>query len=132
METTLAAEKQLVNVTGQLQLPGSPALTGYEIHMGVSHGPALARPAAVFADGRADGALSDDGQMLATYCHGLFDTPQSLAALLAWAGADLGFVPGITVDPVARREADLNRLADATAAAIDWEKWRAALPGHPW
>ncbi|GBG03179.1 cobyric acid synthase [Azospira sp. I13] len=132
METTLAAEKQLVNVTGQLQLPGSPALAGYEIHMGVSHGPALARPAAVFADGRADGALSDDGQILATYCHGLFDTPQSLAALLAWAGADLGFAPGITVDPVARREADLNRLADATAAAIDWDKWHSALPGHPW
>lgn len=132
LETTLAAEKQLRNVSGRLCLPGDAALAGYEIHMGVSHGPALERPAAIFADGRPDGALSADGQILATYCHGLFDQPEALAALLAWAGTDLGFTPAQTVDPVARREADLNRLADATAAAIDWDKWRAALPGQPW
>ena len=30
-ETTLAAEKQLKNVSGTLNLPGSPAVTGYEI-----------------------------------------------------------------------------------------------------
>ncbi|MDE2584315.1 MAG: cobyric acid synthase [Betaproteobacteria bacterium] len=132
METTLATEKQLINVSGSLCLPGAPRVVGYEIHMGVSHGSALAHPAAHFADGRADGALSEDGQILATYCHGLFDQPEALGALLAWAGKGLGFAPGVTVDPVARREADLDRLADATAAAIHWDKWRAVLPGQPW
>ena len=132
METTLAAEKQLVNVSGTLCLPGTPTLGGYEIHMGVSQGPALERPAARFADGRSDGALSADGQILATYCHGLFDQSKALSALLAWAGNGGDFVPTVTVDPVARREADLNRLADAIEAAIDWHKWRSALPGQPW
>ena len=40
-ETTLAAEKQLRNVSGHLQLPGAPAMAGYEIHMGITHGAAL-------------------------------------------------------------------------------------------
>ncbi|MFN6962048.1 MAG: cobyric acid synthase CobQ, partial [Rhodocyclaceae bacterium] len=84
------------------------------IHMGIGAGPALARPVIRFDDGRVDGALSADGQILGTYCHGLFDHPEALAALLAWAGAQ-DIIP---VDPAARREADLERLADAVEAAL--------------
>jgi cobyric acid synthase len=64
-------------------------VTGYEIHMGVTSGPALARPALWLAHGneaaatRPDGAVSDDGQILGTYVHGLFDAPAALSALLA-------------------------------------------------
>jgi adenosylcobyric acid synthase len=36
--TTLEAEKQLRNVSGHLLLPGRPAMTGYEIHLGVTRG----------------------------------------------------------------------------------------------
>jgi adenosylcobyric acid synthase len=115
METTLEAEKCLENTRGTLALPGAPAAAGYEIHMGVSRGAALDRPALRFADGRGDGALSDDGQILGTYLHGLFDTPAALSALLAWAGA--GDVE--TVDLAARREADLDRLADAIERHLD-------------
>ncbi|MEY2633385.1 MAG: hypothetical protein RIR00_2039, partial [Pseudomonadota bacterium] len=125
VDTTLAAEKQLRNVRGQLTL-GQAALAGYEIHLGVSSGPGLERPAAwLEADGLrwADGARSADDQVLGSYCHGLFDHPEALAALLDWAG-----MRGATaVDFAARREADLNRLADALVAAVDREKWRAAL-----
>jgi adenosylcobyric acid synthase len=84
-ETRLAAEKTLENVAGTLLLPGAAALAGYRIHMGVTRGAALEQPAAMLA-GAPDGALSDDGQILATYCHGLFDSPPALAALLTWAG----------------------------------------------
>jgi adenosylcobyric acid synthase len=127
-ETTLAATKQLRNVQGRLCLPGDPALRGYEIHQGITCGPALERPAALlvddetvlaralepsvaFPDGkvRPDGAFSADGQILGTYCHGLFDHPEALAALLAWAG----LCDARSVDFAARREADLERLADA-------------------
>ena len=122
-ETVLATAKQLANVGGALTLPGAPAMAGYEIHMGVTTGPALARPAVRFADGRDDGVVSEDGQILATYCHGLFDHREAQAALLAWAGAGK-LAP---VDFAARREADLDRLADAVEAAFDWQKLR--LPG---
>ena len=126
-ETTLEAEKQLKNVTGHLALDGDPAMAGYEIHMGITLGPALARPAVRLADGRTDGAISADGRILATYCHGLFDRPEALAALLAWAGA-AGIAP---VDFAARREADLDRLADAVEAALDWDRLRHLLPDCP-
>jgi adenosylcobyric acid synthase len=112
-ETELEPEKQLRNVTGTLALPGAPAVAGYEIHMGVTRGPALARPAAVL-DGKPDGAISEDNAILGSYCHGLFDTPEALSALLGWAG----LAGAQSVDFAARREADLARLADAVAGAM--------------
>ncbi|MGE5467973.1 MAG: cobyric acid synthase [Ignavibacteria bacterium] len=126
-DTTLEAEKQLRNVTGTLALEGAPAMSGYEIHMGTTRGAALERPAVRLDDGRCDGAISADGQILGTYCHGLFEQPPALAALLAWAGA-AGIAP---VDFGARREADIDRLADAVEAALDWERLRPLLPGCP-
>jgi adenosylcobyric acid synthase len=120
-ETTLAAEKQLKNVTGRLKVgagnTAAAAMHGYEIHMGVTRGPALDRPAVILDDGRSDGAISPDNQILGTYCHGLFDHPEALAALLAWAGAK-DIAP---VDLAARREADIDRLADAVDAAFNPE-----------
>jgi adenosylcobyric acid synthase len=127
VETTLESEKQLRNVSGHLALPGQPAMTGYEIHLGVTQGAGLARPAVDLADGRRDGAISADNQVLATYCHGLFDHPQALTALLAWAG----LAESQQVDFAARREADLDRLADSVEAALDWSKLRAAWAGCP-
>jgi adenosylcobyric acid synthase len=115
METTLTAEKRLGIRQGTLNLGDSPAVAGYEIHMGVSCGEALDRPAVRFADGSDDGALSHDGQILGTYLHGLFDAPGALSALLAWAGT--GEVA--TVDLAARRDADLERLADAIERHLD-------------
>ncbi|MCG2575966.1 cobyric acid synthase [Dechloromonas sp. XY25] len=127
VETTLETEKQLRNVSGHLALPGRPAMTGYEIHLGVTRGDGLAAAAVELADGRADGAISADGQVFGTYCHGLFDHPDALTALLAWAG----MTESAQVDFAARREADLDRLADSVEAALDWAKLRAAWPDCP-
>ena len=123
-ETTLESEKQLKNVAGTLNLPGKPTVQGYEIHMGITSGPALGTPAASL-DGTGDGALSADGAILATYCHGLFDAPEALAALLQWAGADIA---DTHFDAAARREADIDRLADAVDQAFRWEKLAGLLP----
>ncbi|RQY44679.1 cobyric acid synthase [Burkholderia stagnalis] len=119
-DTTLQPHKTLKNVTGRLALPGGAAVRGYEIHMGETRGPALAAPALeLTADGasgaHADGALSDDGRILATYVHGLFDAPDACTALLAWAGLDAAE----RIDYPALREASLERLADTFAAHLD-------------
>jgi adenosylcobyric acid synthase len=114
----------LRNVGGHLNLPGAPAVAGYEIHQGVSRNAVPLQAAVNFADGRRDGAISADGQILATYCHGLFDHPEALAAQLAWAGAGTTE----TVDIAARRAADLERLADAVEQALDLERLRQWLP----
>lgn len=125
--TVLAADKQLRQARGTLALPGANAsVAGYEIHLGVTEGPALARPALRLDDGRADGALSDDGQVLATYLHGLFDDPAGCAALLRWAGLD----GADGVDLAALREASLERLADTMAEHLDLAALLAPLrPG---
>ena len=125
VETTLESEKQLRNVSGHLSLPGQPAMTGYEIHLGITRGDGLARAAVQLDGGASDGAISADDQVFATYCHGVFDHPEALTALMAWAG----LAETEQVDFAARREADLDRLADSVEAALDWEKLKALLPG---
>jgi len=111
LDTILTREKRLAQVSGRcLFAPDSEgsAVAGYEIHMGVSGGAALARPAFEI-DGRPEGACSDDGQVLGTYLHGLFDHAAACAALLRWAGLHSAHA----VDATALREASLERIADA-------------------
>ncbi|MCA1858406.1 cobyric acid synthase [Massilia oculi] len=116
IETELAQEKRLAQVGGQARLGSGAAfaLQGYEIHMGVSNGAAMDRPAFLI-DGRSEGACSTDGQVLGTYLHGVFDHPEAGAALLAWAGLQSDYV----VDTAALREASIDRIADATAPVLD-------------
>jgi adenosylcobyric acid synthase len=117
LSTTLTREKRLVRVDGRCVFdPASTgdAVEGYEIHMGVSSGAALARPAFEI-DGRGEGACSSDGQILGSYLHGMFDHPSACAALLRWAGLHSEHA----VDGGALREASLDRIADASAGLLD-------------
>ncbi|UIN19449.1 cobyric acid synthase [Herbaspirillum frisingense] len=124
MHTELTQEKRLLQVSGHCNFnnfgnfgnPGqnNASVRGYEIHMGVSHGAALERPAFVI-EGRGEGAQSADGQLLGSYLHGMFDHPQALAALLAWAGLK----DAAALDLDALREASLERLAEATRPLYD-------------
>jgi len=90
-------------------------VSGYEIHAGVSNGPALEQPAVRLDDGRCDGAISTDGQILGTYLHGLFEEPEACAALLRWAGLEAVH----TVDYHGLRERDIERLADLVETHLD-------------
>ena len=112
--TRLEAEKQLRNVRGRLTLENAE-VSGYEIHAGVTTGPALELPAVQLEDGRCDGARSADGQILGTYLHGVFESPAACSALLRWAG--LHTVQ--TVDYHALRERDIERLADLVENHLD-------------
>ncbi len=111
-DTVLEPEKQLLRVSGKLCATGA-CVSGYEIHCGVSSGPALAQAALDLGD-HGDGALSADGQILGTYVHGIFDEAESLGSLLAWAGLSAP----VDFDYRARQEADLGRLADTVEACF--------------
>ncbi len=113
LQTTLGSGKQLRNVSGRLSL-GDAVVTGYEIHAGVSQGPALNSPA-LHTEHGADGAISTDDQILGTYLHGLFESPAACTSLLAWAG--LREVQPL--DYQALREADIDRLADSVEQHLD-------------
>lgn len=135
-DTVLEPEKQLLRVQGTLLSSAATGVSGatgfsgtkvsgYEIHCGVSSGPALAHSALDLGDHR-DGALSADGQILGSYVHGIFDEADSLASLLGWAGLQ-------EVEPFdyrARQEADINRLADAVEQHF-LPGWLDALAGIP-
>ncbi|AZF27895.1 cobyric acid synthase [Pseudomonas sp. R2-60-08W] len=117
--TTLEQEKQLRNVRGRLLLEDAE-VSGYEIHAGVTSGPALENAAVRLDDGRSDGAQSADGQILGTYLHGLFETPAACSALLRWAGLQ----DVQAVDYHALRERDIERLADLVENHLDTELLR--------
>jgi adenosylcobyric acid synthase len=113
MQTTLTGEKRLAQVSGQCAF-AEASVTGYEIHMGVSNGPALQQPAFII-DGRGEGALSPDGALLGSYLHGMFDAPDACAALLRWAGLH----SDATVDTARLREESLDKIADAARPLYD-------------
>ena len=114
-ETELKPHKQLHQVQGHLLLGAEVVpVSGYEIHAGISRGQALSQPA-IKLQGRYDGVQSDDGQLLGSYLHGLFDRPEALQALLQWAGLS----SPQPLDISAEQERGIERLADAFEQAVD-------------
>ncbi|WP_431687968.1 cobyric acid synthase [Hahella sp. NBU794] len=124
--TTLEPEKQLRRVEGHLWLDDA-SITGYEIHAGVTRCAASQTSAVRLEDGRLDGVVSDDNQVLGLYLHGLFESSQALAALLRWAG--LNEVQHLDYD--ALREADINRLADVVDQYLNWDEIAGFLQIEP-
>ena len=121
VSTTLAHDKQLQQVQGTLLLDNAP-VTGYEIHHGITRGPALQRPLVQLSNGN-DGAISDDDRVIGTYLHGLFDSPPACAALLRWAGLQ----ETLAFDYPRLREAGIERLADAVEQHLDMRQIAALL-----
>jgi adenosylcobyric acid synthase len=126
LETTLESEKQLCNVSGRLLLADEPTISGYEIHAGVTTGPALQQPLVQLTD-NTDGAISQDGQVAGTYLHGLFDSTEACQRLLAWAG----LAEPKTLDYAALREANIERLADSLEAHLNLADIEALLQKEP-
>ncbi len=70
VDTTLAGDKALVEVTGTERASGLK-VRGFEMHIGRTTGADTARPM-LDLDGRPDGAVSADGRVMGTYLHGIF------------------------------------------------------------
>lgn len=136
--TEFKAEKQLRRVTGYLTLQGQNVeVKGYEIHCGESQylGSSIAdKPAPLWLKSEncldeqrdnpfADGCLSDDGQILGTYLHGLFDSPEACQLILRWAGVE----DAQAIDINAIREQQLDRLADVLAEHLDLPQLQTIL-----
>jgi len=121
MSTRLIAGKQLRNVQGVF-LPTQTAIHGYEIHNGISEGPALSRPMLKLGV-RDEGAISEDGQIMGCYLHGLFDSAEAGNAILQWAGLH----GDRAVDYDDHRQKDLDRLADLIEGHLDTERLLSVL-----
>ncbi|WP_067732400.1 cobyric acid synthase [Novosphingobium naphthalenivorans] len=82
-ETVLGPQKALRLVHGTAL---TARFDGYEMHMGETHSAAAAQPFALLDGGRPDGAISHDGKVMGTYCHGLLASGDLRRALLARIG----------------------------------------------
>ena len=119
--TTLAAQKQLLNVSG-IVMDSLVTLRGYEIHAGVSSGPAFERCLFDLGD-HQDGVMSHDQQVLGTYVHGVFDGADMLNYLLQWAGLD-----GVDAfDYQQHQDQEIERLADAVESVLSIETLKGLL-----
>lgn len=85
VETVMAGEKTVRPAQGRCVLSGE-AVSGYEIHMGHTQGPDLARPMLRLDTGN-EGARNQSGRVEGTCLHGLFTNDGWRRAWLARAGA---------------------------------------------
>ena len=121
VETVLSDDKALETVSG-IDIGSGEKIHGYEMHLGLSEGPARASPWVRLDDDRTEGALSPDGRVMGSYLHGIFAADgfrhaflKSLRSGRAHATAyDLRVEE--TLDALAdhlEKHMDLNRLFDA-------------------
>jgi adenosylcobyric acid synthase len=115
VETKLSAAKRLEPARGTT-FDGAP-FSGYEMHMGVTEGPACALPFARLADGTQEGAMSADGRVIGTYVHGLFADDRQRAA---WLGRFSGGPTQVSYE--ASVDAILDRLAAHVEAHVDVDR----------
>lgn len=85
IDTVLTGDKVLEPCRGLT--PGGAPYEGFEMHMGRTTGPGLARPWLRRSDGTGEGAISADGRVFGAYVHRLFDSDPARADLLAGLGA---------------------------------------------
>ena len=111
VETTLSPAKTLRRVHGEAC---GVAIEGYEMHMGETVGPGTTQPFATLQDGARDGAINRDGNVIGSYLHGLFASPDLRSTLLAKVG-----VAGGGRDYAADVDAALDDIAAEFAAHAD-------------
>jgi len=118
VETILGREKVTVQVTGIHRASGSP-IEGYEVHMGRTIRDRGVEP--LFdvqnfgeMDVRTEGAVSDNGRVMGTYVHGVFDSLDFRRCFLNRLRSARGWSP---VEPEA--ETSLDRELDRWAAYVE-------------
>ena len=121
VETYLKAPK--TTTITRFMWQGNPG-RGYEIHMGHTHRSSgssvfqvIERNGVTRSD--QDGSVSNDGRVLGTYIHGMFDTPAILYQWLTQIGLKNIAVPEVS-GPVAR-DRDYDLLAEHFEKHIDVE-----------
>jgi adenosylcobyric acid synthase len=112
IETILGGCKRLAGVDG-IELSSGMPVSGYEMHLGTTTGPDLARPMLRLAGGD-DGCASRDGRVAGCYLHGLFTSDLFRRAFLGVLGAD-------TSEIVYRQhiEETLDALAEHLERSLD-------------
>jgi adenosylcobyric acid synthase len=129
LRTIMRSEKVTRTVAGLLaaetllgQNITMKCVTGYEIHVGETIYEPQARPFAVLegAEAQWDGCVSEDGRVIGSYLHGLFDDDELRHTFVRASRTLFGLSDDIAlIGWKAKREDSLNRLAAEVSKALD-------------
>jgi adenosylcobyric acid synthase len=135
--TTMAGVKTTTQVTGEaLGTPGAGlAVSGYEIHLGVTEVQGPGRPALAITSRNGqpveftDGWVSPEGRVWGVYVHGLFESDAFRRAFLQELrqARGLAAVDGPELSWQAFQEEQLDRLAQEVRRHLDLAKIRALV-----
>ncbi|EMN5860164.1 cobyric acid synthase [Pluralibacter gergoviae] len=122
-KTTTSVEGRMAALSGWLAPASDLPVKGYEIHMGdttLAPGGAPALMLEKAGEFVPDGTLSEDGLVVGTYLHGLFDSDAFTRAVVDSLRQRKGLGPlNAAVDYAAYKEAQFDILADAMRRHID-------------
>lgn len=128
VSTVFQADKKTVQMSGELVATAftenKMSLTGYEIHLGTTEiEDKHVSPFLLLEDGRVDGAVSADGQVIGTYFHGIFHNREFTRIVVNDLRKSKGLSP---IDETVksdseRREEAYNLLANHVKAHIDMD-----------
>ena len=110
-------------------------LKGYEIHMGTTKRGLNSMPFSTIQETngqpekREDGAVSNDGTVIGTYLHGIFDNPYWTRRLLNRLRVAKGMAPLIdtTVSISDYKDQQYEKLAQLFAQNVDMDKFNQIL-----
>lgn len=98
-------------------------VSGYEIHMGTSENLGGCRELIRLSDGRLDALSNEDGSVLGSYLHGLFDTAgfaqMMMRQIMEKKGLDFG---NWSFDLEAHKKQEYDKLADLVRRSLDMKK----------
>ncbi len=126
VETVFQSPKVTTQVTGLHRETGCP-INGYEIHMGrtqvTGYDPLLYLDSPADPQGRPEGVVSEDGLVMGTYVHGLFDSGPFRRSFLNRLRMTRRWdpLPCSTQEGVQRTslDGDLDLLADCVERHLD-------------
>ena len=134
METVMAKEKSTYQVEATWQyrdagffsgMKEEHILTGYEIHMGRTDYNSVTHPVYVKTAGRYEGAVNENGNVIGTYMHGIFDNLSWTTGLLNNLRRRKGLPEKGAPQVVNYRdykEKEYDRLAGVVRENLDMEK----------
>ena len=125
VQTELKSEKNLTNVTGTITLNNKAVpVSGYEIHAGVSQ--VNESQPVLLSNGKVDGAVSSCNQIMGTYLHGLFESPQVTSLICEWVNQST--VESVDFEFI--KDNAINTIADAIEEHMHLDKLWPELKGH--
>ena len=98
-------------------------VTGYEIHMGVTENLGGCQELVRLEDGRVDALANEDGSVMGSYLHGIFDTDGFAEEMIRRLMKEKGMeFENWHFDLEAHKEQEYDKLADLVRSSFDMKK----------